>query len=604
MAEDEEFYLEPIENTLLASKAVLFIATIVAFVGIPFLPFFGLFSFSPLLSVVVCFFGYFSMPSSYKEKRLYTKIKAWARLFIGGLLALVLGFALNNWTLGLLGAAFFIIIPKKKVPIGQEEGELISDKLIFLVLMIVSLIGIQTWAVSGDLFLITLGIWGVSLIAGLGSHRESRPGVGVFMVLSAIVVYSFAFSGTVGSAMFGAWWPTIQESSEIITEPLGAAWSQISEGMSDSWLMMSCPSCYYEKQMKKMQASSTLTSGGSMLGIEVNKMEFLSSEVDLQQPLAAYAELENKGEFTAGNVKLNLSLPQIKDEKTGSLTAVEGVSRTILTCSGGEIQGGSCVWGKASYPGDVKLISFKYAEDKKWGDKGSCRCVGNDGKSKGSIDCIANETCSKKYSEVCDESKTSCTKEYDYGGKYLSFGFSYSFNYNVNVSLALDIMDRDTLEKKLINKEITLSNQQSRYTGGPVTASIYTERQPVRNGEPTLGVMYITNNGKGKVKAGATYDLYIPLKNSTISVDPISQSGLNCEKPKEGAGNWADYKVIRCTLTKDLEKTKDARYAFTYTYNIASKIADKKSVILVGFVNYDYASEYSKDIMIARTPEQ
>lgn len=606
---DEELIILPAEEGILILKAILKIAMIITLV-------ISFSTISSIISLIICFIGYFSLPSSYKENRKYTQAQAVLRLVVGGVLAVFLGISLSyggnyyGWAFAPLGFAFFFIFPKKKTRLGEEaEAIAIPDKLMFLVLMIASAVGIFTWlSLAGDMALIVGVIWIISLIAGLSTSRESRPGVGVLMISVSVLAYSFAFSGTVGTAMFGAWWPTIEQSSKIVTEPLGTAWLQASRGMEESWLMISCPSCYYEKKIQEAQRSSTLTSGGSVLAIEVNKMEFLSPEVDLQQPLAAYAELENRGEFTARNVQINLTLPQKKDETgRGKLVPVEGVSRKFESCSGGEKGKDSCFWGKASYPGDVKLVSFKYADDKKWDDLGKCRCLGNDGKKKGDIGCNATETCGKKYPTICDESKTSCTKDYEYGGKFLTFGFDYSFNYNVNVSLVLDVMDKDLLEKKLINKEITLKNEKSQRTGGPVETSIYTERQPVRNGEATFGVIYITNKGLGKVLAGATYDLYIPAKDVDLVIETVSQSSLACVKSTQGAGKWADYKVLNCKLTKDLERDKDARYAFTYTYtnkNIKDKNADRKSVILVGFVNYDYVNSYSKDLMIARTPEQ
>ncbi|MFZ3076892.1 MAG: hypothetical protein WA139_00370 [Candidatus Aenigmatarchaeota archaeon] len=375
---------------------------------------------------------------------------------------------------------------------------------------------------------------GMSVASGAAS-QQARPIIGVTALSFAIIILTSAYPAVLGEAVFGAWWPQVEGGVTTIVGPMTDVTGQMQESFQNAFLMFSCPSCYYEKQLEKQQANANMKSGGTAKSIDVSDFTFQVVNIP-EQPLLATATLENKGEFSASNINVKLKSLQTKNKK-GGLSDAGDVNYKFVTCSGTASAPpltDSCSWSGNSYNGDMKQITFTYGykdESKPdvnpWGSAlGSCSCYTSDGKLKGyclpatdGSDISGCKKCAnfKRVdletggvglgdlgSDTCDISgSTSGSRDYIgyvYGGYYAVVGFDYSFDYIVNVSLDTQLMQSNTLNDLLLKKQITLRDVKAEYSGGPVKASIWTQKQPVRAGEDTLAVISIENAGTGTVK--------------------------------------------------------------------------------------------------------
>ncbi len=589
---DEDLLFSPLENLLLILKAIFKVVSIFLFT-------IGFFPISSFVSLLACFVGYFSLPSTFKEvsvdggsKVNYSKFQSWLRIIIALLLAGTITYSfglVQAWSLGVIAAAYFIIIPSKKPEPYEtkiEDPLYWPDKLLFSGLMAFSLVGIFTWGLSNEIFWTIIVVWIISFISGFFVTRANRPNIGIFMVTMSIFVYSFTFTGLVGQAIFGGFWPAVEQYGTVVARPVGDAWYQVSIGVSDAWLVLSCPTCYYERQAEKERTKSQVVAGGSVLSMEVARMEFLDQSIDPTRGFAGYAELENKGEFKARDLRVFLIPPQWKNERN-QLLPIKNVEYNFTSCSGTTTDSsGKCAWGDEVFPGDVKLVSFVFGNNSHWGELNQCQCRSTSPiKVIGDIVCDSSEVCQTKYSECLGpKNENKCIKEFKVGAKTINIAFNYTFNYNVDVSLPVDVMNSDALDKALIAKQLTLKSVESQYSGGPVRASIWTQRQPVRDGEESFGTIAIYNQGRGTLVRGASYDFYLP---NVSSVNIVSENLFRCKQEQVKDAPFKGYTKLGCTLQSDLGRDSFARLGFTFKYDLPVG-AEKRSVILVGFANYDY----------------
>ncbi|MBU3957883.1 MAG: hypothetical protein KKB25_02325 [Nanoarchaeota archaeon] len=629
-------------NTLILAGGVLFslslafskgeyfgaFKAIIKFVGILLLSW-GFLSIYPFAGLIALFLGYISMPVKVRvkeEEQTYNNAVGFSRMILGIMLSIFIlnvlgGDSALKIPMFLIALGFFFAIPEASEEIPKGTGVNIinymgkggSDAFAFvsglLILIGVALgmmqlvWGSATWIIFGSVGL-------VGAFTAFRSHAAERGTMGAPIVALLLITLSTSYPALLGESIFGAWWPSVESSITSITAPLGDAWTQASSGMGSAFSMVTNPTAYYEQQMAQQQASANIKSGGTTKSIEVSG-DFLINNVP-EQPLLASATLENRGEFKATNIKATLTQLQTKSKDRGVLSPQPDVAYKFVTCSGAtptetNSAGDTCTWPEPSYNGDMKLMTFTYGDKNVWGDIGKCVCAVGSDKS----GCIPTDDdingC--KYCYTNDAKTAKCADsggiiEYPYAGKTVSVGFNYSFDYIVNVSLDLQLMQSDTLNDLLLKKQIRLQDVEAQYSGGPVRASIWTMKQPVRAGEDTLAVITILNQGAGTVKSGAEYVLTIPfisgMKAEDLKITEVSSSGLKCENPVAKTDSYE----LRCNLEKDLGKQKDAKYGFIFSYNNIPKTVDSKTVLFVGNVNYEYQNSYAKETQITWAPPQ
>ncbi len=654
-------------NNLILAGGVLFSASlgfpksgglgatkaIIKFVGI-FLLSLGFLSIYPFAGLIALFLGYISMPVKVRvreEEQTYNIAVGFSRMFLGFMLAgfiwLVLGGdSMLKIPMFLIALGFFFAIPEGSEEIPGNRMDIViinnlgkkgdSAGFISFILILLGVIWgasqLVLWSATQIIF-VSIGL--VGALTAFRSHAAERGAMGAPILAILILTLTTSYPAIMGEAVFGAWWPSVESSITSVTAPLGDAWAQASSGMGSAFFMVTNPSAYYEQQMAQQQASANIKSGGTTRSIEVSG-DFLINSVP-EQPLLASATLENKGEFKATNINVILNQLQTKSKDKGVLSPQPDVAYKFTTCSGviptkTITDGDTCTWPNPSYNGDMKLMTFTYGDKNVWGDIGKCDCaIGSDksGCINSTSDINGCKYCYTDATKKCADSGG--VVEYPYAGKTISVGFGYSFDYIVNVSLDLQLMQSETLNDLLLKKQIRLQDVEAQYSGGPVRASIWTMKQPVRANEDTLAVITILNQGTGNVKSGAEYILTIPfvsgMKAEDLSITEVSKSSLNCgdvktimdgTTPEKYSGlfqkngksvsvlgriNKGDSYELRCKLENALAKGKDAKYGFIFNYKIPSGV-DRKSVIFVGNVNYRYENSFAKETQITWIPPQ
>lgn len=646
-------------NTLVLSGGVLFSLSlglpksgglgatkaIIKFVGI-FLLSLGFLSIYPFAGLIALFLGYISMPVKVRvkeEEQTYNIAVGFSRMILGFMLAgfiwLVLGGdSMLKIPMFLIALGFFFAIPEgsEEIPGNRTDIVIINnlgkkgDSAAFISFILI-LAGVAwgatqlAWLSATQIIFVSVGL--VGALTAFRSHAAERGAMGAPILAILILTLTTTYPAIMGEAVFGAWWPSVESSITSVTAPLGDAWTQASSGMGSAFSMVTNPSAYYEQQMAQQQASANIKSGGTTKSIEVSG-DFLINNVP-EQALLASATLENRGEFKATNINVTLMQMQSKGKDGRGGYSPEDAAYKFLTCSGTKPEkiGGSeyennCLWKEPSYNGDQKLVTFTYGIDNKWGDNiGRCTCsIGEEEK-----DCPQDSN--KVYDcKTCNVDGKTCANnggiiKYPYAGRTISVGFNYSFDYIVNVSLDLQLMQSETLNDLLLKKQIRLQDVEAQYSGGPVRASIWTMKQPVRANEDTLAVITILNQGTGNVKSDAEYVLTIPfvsgMKAEDLKITEVSSSGINCtdiakrnyvddvSKIVNGKGmvKKSDSYELHCKMENDLGKQKDAKYGFIFNYNIP-KTVDSKTVLFVGNVNYQYQNSFAKETQITWVPPQ
>lgn len=651
-------------------KLVILILAAVEFVNI-----------HPLIALIVLLAGYFTMPTSYYTNQPYRGMEGWLRMFIGVVIAFMLWFLLSGRPLAmiiplLLGGpfawlgmifmdllagqpaisifflmlGFFVTAPERKdvtsgpiiqVAIGKRLTKAVKfasgaatgfgEKLLFLVLAGIggALPLLQGW-VSGAFSLIFGLIWLLSLAMGFFAGREGRPYVGIIIMLFAVLAFSYQFTGTVGTAMFGAWWPQVQSGITAIAAPMGEAWDSVSLTLSDTKLMLTCPSCYYAvQQQRQMAAATRVTEGGTVKSLELTKFFAINyntdnPNIDPTIPLIGSVQLENQGTFTANGVTVTMGTPWLKNPQEFSLANKnQGVynlpdSCVLTTCTGSETDTSTpqqtCTWTTEPFstirPNSKLLMNFKCGDDTKDFSQWKAGC----GECKGSgcnINmCECHDPDTGETTQECINNNGDCKQSCGTDLKVVSKGnwmveipFTYEFGYNANVSIPVEIMNKSVFERKLLTDELNLQRAESRYSGGPIKVAIGMQQMPLRDGDESYGSFAITNTGKGKVTL-ADLELYFPesltgLKLASppknVSMAQILQMyeiKYNYQLPGDTSG--IRYTVYRLSLIGPLEQDKTAMYTFSLIYDITDKTVETKTLAIFGTVSYKY--EVTDDI--------
>lgn len=555
-----------------------------------------------LITLILTFIIYFFLPVSYKTSQPHKFIESWVRLGFGFYLAILLyttfsGTAISGSFLW-LGLAFFFTIPKQRKE--EEEGKstvTISvvksyekysenqlkwlDRFIFLFLIGAALfsfilpIGLNLGDPAQVTFLI---IWFVSLISGLATGPQGRPFLGILMISVALFTFSTMYGAAIGRAVFGYWWPTVESFAETVITPLGEGVGTATSSLGDVWLMLTNPAEYYRRQMELTQVrTSRVMEGGTYKSIEIKSFDLSSMTPSILNPyvesLLGVIDLENQGEFVADDIKLSVDATWRPTNISISEDPLSVGTLKKITCSGqGEnnIAAGTCSWSNVTYPGDIKEVTFIFDKDSWIGD----------GYDLG----------------TCDPEPCTSDSVYKYANENVKINSQVNYSYNVNVSIPVEVINQNLYERLLIAGEIRLEQLESIYSGGPVKATIWTQKQPVRNGEESLVKVSIYNEGGGTLNF-INYSIYVPpdLHENSIEVQTSTFSSCTSE------GDYINCQYI--TSLPQYPPIKRGEYRMV-TFYIKPQMGevDIRTSSIIGLVNYDYSKTRSQSLTIANSP--
>jgi len=624
---------------------------------------------------------YFSMPTSYrwhdpdeyddhKEKRkvmsknMGNAFSGWMRVIVGAFLSIVIyaAFGGDRAILGIaIMAAAFFITPPHRTKEGEEGGIHIgismkgkpvthdaAEKVATIIFISIMLISVITGVTMGGwwgstLGWVMLGFWIIGFFAGIFAKSAGRPYVGVGLVVIGLFIFSLQFTGTVGTELFGAYWPTVEHYGSMITDPIFGFIEDTKSSVDDAWLLMTCPSCYEQKKLEEERAkAATVKQGGTTKSIELldfNAVNYGTAKptIDPAIPFVGTIKLENEGEFTAEDVTVILSPPLIKDPKkvgtqydksidcsiTNSDTSkctytpldVDACEFTACTGTLDETYPrSSCIWNQEpTNPGELKLMTFKCGDKdnnyKDWYGQTDvtyaiqlCDCYSR-------IDTKAEPVytegiCSNIINAGLDQSKTNgCNLDthylvYTYGDYYVTVNMDYSFKYNVEAQATIDIMDEQVFLDKLTAGEITPKEKESKYTGGPVMLTFWIQDQPLRSGEESYATISVANDGSGTILGGSVFTVSIP-KDNIENIMIMNNISITEPVPVE----TADAFVFSGIVTKDLDPDKYARFTFSFKGKLPTDVIEK-STVMTGQLNYTYVNTDRLEFPIISSPIQ
>jgi hypothetical protein len=594
-------------------KLFAFILTVFQFIILPV---------SKLIPLAISFVYYFRLPISYKVTQPFQMIEAWFRVGVGILIAwfMLMAFAgtPQAWSLTLMSAAFFVTSFPRHKEAEEEKGVVRIDildkaglkylkgqlelplKFLFLILMIAA------WAVSGIGFgtssiqIIFIAVWALSFFSGWVAGSEGRPALGILMIGITLFVFTFTATGVMGQAVFGYWWPQIEAFGEAIAAPLAPMWEQVQSGIGDAWLMMTNPMAYIDIMNKKGQATkSVVKEGGTTKSIELLKTDLFTSvpgELEpILDPLIGSFEIQNQGEFDANWIELKLWTSWQDPAKTTMSgtpnPAIPTGTFYTFKCSTGSTPSspiGTCNWDQNTYPKEIRNVNFMF-------DKNSWDLNGDNLNI-----CVLNGT------DQPDCSDSAAT--YKHSGQTVKVNVNLTYDYNVNVSIPVEVINFSAYQNLLQAKEITLQELTSQYTGGPVKATLWSQRQPIRAGESSLFVASVYNDGGGEMSKINSFKVRIPEKLGTVekissnfylggtSVDGCGPNGVIT--PSNG------YVEITCSHDWANHPVKSGEYKrVSFLVTPPQEIGvDRISRLIIGLASYTYIKTSSKTITVANNP--
>jgi len=626
---------------------------------------FELFAVFRFAAIVIAILFYLPLPTHYKTSQPYRMIEAWFRMALGFIISIILGMVFGGFGAGsalgsvgtafvAVGFAFFVTLP---VHIPDEESGVVKinlldnlsgtkgyqylDRAIFTICMIIaawSFVG-STGGLLGDAsHLIFYLFFGLSFFVGFSTGPEGRPALGVIMIFIMLFILSTSYTGFVGQAVFGYWWPQIYNFGQTYLGPLNTVWAQAQSSIGDAWEMMTCPQCYMIKQQQRAQVTkSVITTGGTPMSIEISRFQLIPTVLEPSEPVIGTMELQNSGNFISGKMNLDLwatypSPVTTKEYATGEVAnLVCNVGSTLpsytvtTTVNGTTNTGaaGSCSWDSKTYPTETRAVTFKMQEGigssgaPTWGPLYEACQDNSNSSSPEPCKCFGVGPFTSY--RPCDLSTGNIT--YYFGGRGIKVNANLTYSYVVNVSLPVSAIGLDEYLKELQAGDITLQDFTSEYTGGPVKATLFTQEQPARNDIPFLVIAAIYNDGPGEILNITNFTIKVYSGNMVTGVEvvgfdfrdnpPCPWSTGTCKPKPDGCnpgvgtvtkdpdGNY----TIKCS--NKWKPLKPGEYKRVSFYVSAGGVTgDKKTTLIVGQADYFYRKTTSQMLTMSNAPPQ
>ena len=399
-----------------------------------------------------------------------------------------------------------------------KKGWNIFGTIIFLVFALAGGIPVFGWAGGGQSLQIAYGIvWILAILMGIVGGRESRPYLGVIVMILTIISFSFAYSSTLGAAIFGSYWGTIEHTGEVFFGPIA---SQMDRASCDAYANYQCissdPITCKNAKLDCQKKLSDLQ--GSDRSIEITSFIPAPKEIGLDASdhvanTTVYMTIENTGTYVAKDVKVYIAgskdeYPKFKYVENRETTKHIGDTE-VQSCLGGDYAGGNtCQWTGDFKPGSKGIINFV-------------------------IDWTKGD----------DQFPSELNEWTYYYGLYPEIKITTSFDYHVDSQYASHIRSSEEMTK-LLQAGGDEAGTVSRYTGGPMIASIWMP-QYVESGKTTFLTAALTNSKEGTATAASTC-LYVPKWAGTLtrSSGEVRDGAPDCVAPA------SDTNVVECYWDK------------------------------------------------------
>lgn len=545
------------------------------------------FPLAPLIFIGFAFMSYFSLPGSYNPEQPYEIMSGIIRLAIGGFVIPVMIFIMmfQSWTLAWLAWAFFFVVPTptRTKNLAQILGQGFSgvtqtaemlDKMIFVVLMVIGLIAatgtiliplpfFQVWAgqwgLTGSSLYVFYAVWFISAVAGFFSPPETRPYTGILMITTALVLFGLGpGSQTLGGALFGEWWPTIHNTVVDVMKPVGEAFGQLQSTFGQSWLLLSCPTCYARQITEGNFVGDEISKAGAF-GLEIDKFQIQS--IYPEEPFTFSINLANKGTFKAKNIRLELitTIPGIdlkynnKDlmrvQKQISIDTPESFFGKTMTFTSGY----GTIYVYTINVGEIADIERQDVKD--------LLIIGT-------LPCPVNDK------------ELSATRE-----KYIPFVANLTYTYESESTLQIDFISEEEWKRLSVENTLVRGQVPSKISSAPAKLNLGTADQPIKEGNAfNVGFNLSSAEGSQSAVGYATVTLSLPKAFGDVQ--------SNCQKVKtvkiEGDYNIVDF---------DLSTPSKASFCF-YPSGVSDIRVPKKTYTLSAKAEYVFSRWGEKDTLI------
>ncbi len=263
---------------------------------------------------------------------------------------------------------------------------------IFLTLMLAGGWPIIGW-LKGGLQLVLGAVWLMSGLVGYLGGREGRPYIGILMIGFAVLAYSFQFTGTVGTAIFGNYWTPIYNFGSEAFAPLGQSLDAASRQVNYAMCTITAGPGVCDALINPPAAPAGSTQALEFTNFEAVNYRSGTPEINPIIPLIGTIQMENQGDFSASGVSVSLKDPITFDPKKASLNnptaankTLDGDSCIFDSCFDGTKSDGDdsrgykkCMWSSPVGKGDLKVLSFKCGNKNNvetgWAGLNQCACV-------------------------------------------------------------------------------------------------------------------------------------------------------------------------------------------------------------------------------------
>ncbi|MCX6818021.1 MAG: glucosaminidase domain-containing protein [Candidatus Aenigmarchaeota archaeon] len=561
-------------------KAVCRIGFIVCFVlGLYNYPF----PMSNLILLLLVFFFYFSMPIEFEPSKPYDFILSIFRALFGLWIAITIfglsktGGIFHSPELGYITLAFFVVLPvaTEKNNIARALGlagkgsgmsyEMI-DKIIFMGLMLWFAIGYGVFTATG-LFTGTggtvfLAVWIIGVIAGLTTPAETRPWMGVVLLVIGFVVFGLGMGDQyVGSAFFGQWWPTVHNTLTEALSPIGDMFGQFQNTFGQGWLLFANPVGYAQQITQGTYAQNELGVTGAY-GLEIRKFDVQS--IYLDEPFMIEIELENKGVFKARNINVELMtyIPFFRIGKDAD--SLESESSKM----------------KYAYKDKYEKLWYKYMvtingtklNDIERQDALPIFLVGK-------MSCADFQT--KAWSSL------GMSEETEKRSMYIPFIVNISYDYESTSNLQIDIISNEEWNRLSAEDKLVRGPKLSIISSSPANLNLGSMDQPIKAGSPFFVGFNLTTTWPQKTAIiGGKVNLNLPSEFGMTSNDITCTGKPSCATTKDDNN---------CTF--NLEKS-DSMSAFCSYTRAPSITVPKKTYTVTADAIYKFAKWESMDTLI------
>lgn len=500
-------------NTGLAfMKAVMKVGIIVCFIG-------GLyttpFPTSNLILLFLAFGFYFSMPVEFEPRKPYDFILSFFRVLLGVFIAVFIFGAFGagifqSRELGWLTLAFFVVFPVAtekesitralgRLGSGTGEGHEMLDKIIFLFIMLAFLAGgfglmgggfsFVGGFFSGTGGIIFSAVWVLGLISGLTTPAETRPWMGVIILIVGFTVFGLgAGQQAMGVAFFGEWWPTVHNTVTEFMEPIGDMFSQFQQTFGQTWLLFTSPTEFAKQITQGTYAKNELGVTGAY-GLEINRFDVQSIYID--EPFMIQIDLENKGIFHAKNVSVDI-LTNIRDFRIA--TDTDSLENDISKM-------------KEAYTDEYEKIWYKFTIDQN--DIASLRDVERQ-------DAVPIFLMGKM---KCEDFKASAWNDFGVlGGRrhtvremFIPFIVNVTYEYEANSNLQIDFISTEEWRRLSTENKLARGQKASVVSTSPASLNLGGMDQPIKEDSPFyVGFNLSTTWPKNSQVTGGKVSLYLP----------------------------------------------------------------------------------------------